>query len=295
MTARKKKTTKKAEQMELGGDRLEELTDDEEAVMVLPDEVVAVEGLDDDGNPVVQFGAPPDGASMLERLAIAGCDVETIEKIIAMQEREQAKQAEAAFNVALVGMQGDLPEVIKTGEVDYGTGNSRVTFKHAKMEDVQRALREPLAAHGFALMFTTEQPDAGGLTVTARLVHAGGHSESNTLHGPRDDSGSKNKIQGLASTESYLMRYTAVALLNLATTDMDNDGASSVDPPEPEPDGYEDWLKGADAVAGEQGTEGLRDYWKKADTAYRTYLTKYNLGGYHALVATAAATTKAGA
>ncbi len=270
MTTRKKKTTKKAEQMELGGDRLEELTETEQAEISEPPATVT-DLIAHVAEEIEQAG----GVTMLERLALGGCDVATIERLIAMQERREAQIAEAAFNVAMVSLQRDLPEVLKKGTVDFGSGQKRTNYTHARMEDIQRVLREPLAEHGFALMFKPEQREGSGLTVTARLIHSDGHCETATLTAPHDNSGNKNSIQAMASTEKYLMRYTAVALLNLTTAEVDDDGAGSEAPEEPE--GYHDWLMGAEVAASEKGTEALGEDWQDSSGGVNGDPTKHNL------------------
>src|SRR5690606_13579685 len=51
------------------------------------------------------------------------------------------------------------------------------------------------------------------------------HSEENSLAGPADNSGSKNAIQAIGSTLTYLQRYTLIQALGLAAAD-DDDGRS---------------------------------------------------------------------
>ena len=65
--------------------------------------------------------------------------------------------------------------------------------------------------------------------MTCILSHKAGHSEETTLAGPADASGSKNAIQAIGSTLTYLQRYTLVQALGLAAT-LDDDGSSAGDP-----------------------------------------------------------------
>jgi hypothetical protein len=53
-----------------------------------------------------------------------------------------------------------------------------------------------------------------------------GHSEETTLSAPSDTTGSKNPIQAIGSTITYLERYTLLALTGLATYDQDDDAQS---------------------------------------------------------------------
>ncbi len=77
-----------------------------------------------------------------------------------------------------------------------------------------------LAAHGFSHRWDTKQAD-GRIEVSCILTHNLGHSESTTLEASPDSSGKKNAIQQVASTVTYLQRYTLLAACGLATKDMD--------------------------------------------------------------------------
>jgi len=67
------------------------------------------------------------------------------------------------------------------------------------------------------------------VTVTATLSHSTGHDVTTSMSGGADTSGSKNAIQALGSSVSYLKRYTASALLNLTSHGSDDDGYASSD------------------------------------------------------------------
>jgi hypothetical protein len=79
---------------------------------------------------------------------------------------------------------------------------------------------DALCDHGFALSWIPSTDPTGKITVTCRLTHAAGHSEECSLTSQPDTSGSKGPAQAIASTITLLERYTALALLGLATEDM---------------------------------------------------------------------------
>jgi hypothetical protein len=62
------------------------------------------------------------------------------------------------------------------------------------------------------------------------LAHCDGHAEETTLSGPPDASGSKNAIQAIGSTLSYLQRYSLVQMLGLAAADDDGKAAGLGEP-----------------------------------------------------------------
>ena len=67
------------------------------------------------------------------------------------------------------------------------------------------------------------------MDITAILSHREGHSEETTLTLDADKSGSKNAVQAVGSSISYGQRYAAVALLNITTRGMDDDGENASD------------------------------------------------------------------
>src|SRR5258708_10458648 len=67
--------------------------------------------------------------------------------------------------------------------------------------------------------------EGGTIRVPCTLTHAQGHSESVSMSAQPDTSGSKNSIQAIGSTTSYLQRYTLFAATGLAPKDADTDGA----------------------------------------------------------------------
>lgn len=153
--------------------------------------------------------------AMIERAARdPNVDVEKMERLFAMHERMEARQAAVAFNDALADMLDKLPVV---GE----RGNAAGRYTFALWEDINKAIKPILKEHGFALTFRTDFTD--GIAVTGVLSHRLGHSESTTIKLPADPSGNKNAVQAVASSVSYGKRYTAGALLNLTSHGEDDD------------------------------------------------------------------------
>lgn len=151
-------------------------------------------------------------------------DIDKMERLIAMQERVQDRQAVIAFNSALAALQPSLPVISERGGIKDRNGNVQSTY--ALWEDVNEAIRPLLAANGFALRFRVER-SADQISVTGILSHREGHSEQTTLALPTDGSGSKNAVQAVGSSTSYGKRYTAFALLNITSTGEDDDGRAA--------------------------------------------------------------------
>lgn len=148
-------------------------------------------------------------------------DIEKLERLLAMQERITARSAQAEYAAALAEMQPHLPMIAERGAIKDRSGNAQ--SRYALWEDIVTTITPILSAHGFALSFRTAN-EANMVSVTGVLSHRAGHSESTTLALPIDTSGSKNAVQSVGSSTSYGKRYTASALLNLRTGEIDDDG-----------------------------------------------------------------------
>lgn len=165
--------------------------------------------------------------AMIERAARdPEVDIEKMERMWALRESMLDRRAKQAFVTAFALMQPELPVPEEKGEIRNNSDEVQSTY--AYWEDIVEVVRPVLMKHGFALNFITETSPAN-VKVTAKLSHQGGHSEETTMVLPHDNSGRKNPVQQIGSSISYGKRYTASALLNLATRGEDDDGQGGPD------------------------------------------------------------------
>jgi hypothetical protein len=181
--------------------------------------------------------SPPTGGalvSVIERaLANPNTGVETLERLLAMQERVDAANAKKAFSAALAILQPSLPVINEKGRIEIKKKDTDIVIQstsYALWEDINDAIRPLLSANGFALSFRIGK-EADRVVVTGVLSHRDGHCEETSLSLPMDTSGSKNNVQAIGSSVSYGKRYTAMALLNITSRGEDDDGHAA-DPPD---------------------------------------------------------------
>lgn len=148
------------------------------------------------------------------------CDIEKMERLMAMHERMQSRSAEAEFNAAMARMQIELPSIAERGK-----GHGNITF--AKMEDINDVVKPIMKEHGFAVSFRVDH-EGSMIKITGVLMHQGGHREETSMVLPSDTSGSKNAVQAVGSSVSYGKRYVMSALLNITTRGEDDDGHAAV-------------------------------------------------------------------
>lgn len=167
---------------------------------------------------------------MLQQAIERNVSVEMLDKLMGLQERWEANEARKAYVGALTKFKANPPSVIKNKMASFGEGNRKTEYGFATIAQVCDAIIPDLGTHGLSHQWDVNQGDGGMITVSCILTHELGHSERVTLKASPDTSGSKNNIQAIGSTLSYLERYTLLAITGLAAGDMDND-AKETDKP----------------------------------------------------------------
>ena len=198
---------------------------------------------------------------MLQLAVQQNADIDKLEKLMSLQERWEKTEARKAFVAALNAFKAHAPDLFKNKEVGYG--NTR--YKHATLDQVSNVIGMALSGYGIAHRWDVDQSSPGQIKVTCILTHALGHSESVAMQSEPDKSGSKNSIQAVGSTVTYLQRYTLLAATGMAVKDQDTDGVAKADQPEPDPEGK----KALEACG---SLNKLAEAWKALSAAQRKTL-----------------------
>lgn len=150
---------------------------------------------------------------MIERAVSSGASIDTIEKLMGLQERWEKNQARKAFDAAVAEAKAEIRPVARTA-----TGHN--SKRYADFAAIARAVDPVLSKHGLSYRFRSEQSER--INVTCVLSHRLGHSEQTTLSGPPDTTGNKNAVQAIGSTLTYLQRYSLMQALGLAASNDDD-------------------------------------------------------------------------
>jgi hypothetical protein len=157
--------------------------------------------------------------SVIERMAVnPEIDPDRIERFIALKERIDAGNAKLAFSQAIADAKA---QIAATPIFKNRKGHNDKAY--ADFSAYAKVVDPILSGLGLTYRFRTVQGER--ISVTCILT-GHGHEEENTLAGPADNTGSKNAIQAIGSTLTYLQRYTLVQALGLAASD-DDDGAAA--------------------------------------------------------------------
>lgn len=159
--------------------------------------------------------------TLIERAQQSNASIEQMQQLFELQLRYEANEARKAFNGAMADFRENAPAIAKRR-----TGHN---IKYAGLSESIEAIQPLLSQFGLSHQWKTKQ-DGALITVECTVTHRMGHSESTSLSAAPDTSGSKNAIQAIGSTVSYLERYTLYAILGLSSREMDDDGKASSAP-----------------------------------------------------------------
>lgn len=166
-----------------------------------------------------------------EMLALAvekGAAVETLERLLALQERYEANEARKAYVAAVAAFKAEAPTLVKNKHVRFPTRTGPDTeYWHTTLDYAVEVLAPLLSKYGLTHQWETNQADQL-IEVSCTLRHVLGHSEKVTLRAGAEASGTKNNIQAIGSTVTYLQRYTFLAITGMATKGQDDDGKASI-------------------------------------------------------------------
>lgn len=199
-----------------------------------------------------QTGTAITPMDMLDRAVASGASVETLDKLMALQDRWERNEARKAFDRAIASAKAEIKPVVRNRE---GHNSKR----YVDFAAIAREVDPVLTRFGLSYRFRTEQTDRINVTC---ILFGHGHSEESRLSGPPDTTGNKNAIQAIGSTLTYLQRYSLVQALGLAAAD-DDDGKASAAISEDQADKIRDLLtetkSNADAFLRYVGAESISD------------------------------------
>jgi hypothetical protein len=149
----------------------------------------------------------------------SGATVEEAERVgemlLRFQEKEEAREAERAFNAAFAKAMTAMPPIPKDGHADRKGAGS---FSYSKLETILGKAQPVLGEHGLHLGFgVTRSDDGKGITVTAIVRHEGGHSIAESLSSQIATFSSANTfLQNQEGTVTALKRTLSMSILGLA-------------------------------------------------------------------------------
>ncbi len=160
--------------------------------------------------------------NLIEQAIEKGLGVAELEKLVALQERWEERQARKAFFDSFTNFQCECPDLRKTKSVSF-KDDGKIQYKYAPLADITRQIGQLLKTHGLSYRWEISDTEKE-IRVSCLITHIDGHTETTTMMANPDTSGAKNQIQARGSAIEYLKRYTLIGALGLSTADTDVDG-----------------------------------------------------------------------
>lgn len=171
------------------------------------------------------------GASLMAVIAKAArdpnVDIDKMERLLQMQERVEARQAEAAFSQAMNKAQSDMRPIAANAS------NPQTKSRYATFDKLDRVLRPIYTDNGFSLSFDEgESPKPDHVRVLCYVSHVAGHTRTYHRDMPADGKGAKGgdvmtKTHAAGAAGSYGARYLLKGIFNVAVGEEDDDGNES--------------------------------------------------------------------
>jgi hypothetical protein len=207
--------------------------------------------------------------SLMDLIAQASAhgNIDALERLIALYERNNDRQREIAAKQAFVRMHHEMPQIEKKGKVDTTTQRgANIKYGFAQLEDIDEIARPIMAKHGFGLTFRPIEQTADYLVVEGELIHEEtGWSFTARKQEPIDKNAHMGLQQKGGTAQTFGIRYLTVALLNIVVKGEDTDGRRDQDrergpvsPPPSEKSMGNKWAKDREVVLKNSGA----DWWK---------------------------------
>lgn len=172
----------------------------------------------------------PLATTPMEMIAYAqrqGATIEQMEQLLQLNRDMKADIAREEYNNAFASLKSESIFLKKDGIVGYKTkSGDLVGYSFLTLANMVDTVVPLMSKYGLSHSWIPGQLD-GGISITCKVSHRLGHSESVTMSGPYDNSGKKNQLQSIGSAQAFLERYTFAAIMGLAASNQDDDAQKS--------------------------------------------------------------------
>lgn len=160
---------------------------------------------------------------LIARASAEDVSIEKMEQLFALQLKWEENEAKKAYHQAVADFKAESITILKDKKVGYTNKDGSFTgYTHATLGNIIQTIIPVMSKYGLSHSWDVTQDKE--ISVTCHLTHSMGHSTKVTMSAGKDDSGKKNLIQQVASTVTYLERYTLLAITGMAAQDQDDDG-----------------------------------------------------------------------
>ena len=168
----------------------------------------------------LQSGTEVTPLQMVQLAVEKGFDLERLKTVVELERQWKADKAREAYYVALAEFKKQPLTITKDMH------NKQYDSKYTSIGNLVNTVNAAMAPFGLNASWDFKQSD-NGVTVTCILAHTLGHTREVSLFGPPDDSGKKNTLQQIKSTNTYLRKETFEAVTGVVTSNAEDDDGNN--------------------------------------------------------------------
>lgn len=168
------------------------------------------------------------GYGLIQAAIAKDFDIAKLEKLMELEDKWRKNNAINAFNAAFADFQSQCPSVTNDCHKNISTKNNGVKkLAYASLSQFSKTIKPFLGKCGLSYRFEHQQSN-GSVRVRCILSHVDGHCVDAVLESPPDVSGGKIGLHAMASTITYLKRYTLSDVTGISSGEEDDDGDEAV-------------------------------------------------------------------
>lgn len=154
-------------------------------------------------------------------------DVESLEKLVAMQQRIQDRLAAQEFAQAMAAFQRDCPSIKKTSTANIVTkSGGKFSYTYADLDEIASVVNPILAKYGLSYGFDSKL-DKDLLTCICTVRHNNGHSVPSTFTLPTASESAMSAQQKVGAALTFAKRQALSAALGITTSQEDPNAEQS--------------------------------------------------------------------
>jgi len=170
------------------------------------------------------------GGKLIDLAIRRDFDVQRLEKLIDLQERQEKKDAKKEFDIHFARLQAKIQPVVRNKTASNRDGSKM--YGWASIAQMQKTFGKDISAEGFSSFW--ERPVINHETHWVAVTHvlAGyGYEKKTTHEGPiLPPTDRQNALQALEGTITYLRRYSFKDALGIVDDEDDRDGTDGAIP-----------------------------------------------------------------
>jgi hypothetical protein len=181
-------------------------------------------------NEVTKSPATSFSEGLMKLIADPQISTDKLELLLKLQSQALEARAREEFHQAFAELSRELPQIERLGMVELRSRDDRRlgSYRYAKWEDMDTAIRPILFKHGFGISFSSYIDPTGRTVLRGKLLHVGGHFEAAEFPVLSDKGPGRNDLQAVGSGVSYAKRYVAELLLNVVRKGADDDANAAL-------------------------------------------------------------------